>query len=149
MAKTVIKGLSKSQGVTLTPYAPGWYELVIAEAEDGSSRNGNQMVTVRATIGSTFPVQPDKRNLEGKRYTHRFTIMDEHPFMLDRFKDFLNAAGVRVDSGDGFVLSSVVGKKVWGQMQQRTDNRDGTLRSEISKWSATAPGAASASEDDD
>ena len=132
-SKTVLKGLSKSAGVTRTPYSRGIYKFEAKEAEETQSKAGNIMFVIKMEILEA-PEQDGGRDVTGKPYTHRFVIMEEYPFMLDGFKDFLNACEVKVASDDGVDVKKTVGKTFYGEMRQSTDKRDGTLQAQVSKW---------------
>lgn len=154
MAKTQVKGLSKSQGVVNVPYAAGWYSFDVSDVEQTQSKNGNDMVVAHLAIGDTYPEQPGKRKVEGKRYTHRFVLMAEHEFMVDRYKDWLNAGSVKVGSDDTVDPTKMKGKTIYGRMSLSKDKRDGTDRAEVTKWlspeafAEQGAGAEAADEDD-
>jgi hypothetical protein len=132
MAKTFVKGLSTSQGIVRTPYPAGMYKFLVKEAEVGESKNGNTMFTFKHEIAE-FPDVEDGRDLKGKLYTARFVIMEEHEFMVDRLKDYLNAGGLKVGSDDGVDEKKMVGKEVYGKMIQKAGS-DGTTQAEVTKW---------------
>src|SRR5512146_1350463 len=157
MAKTHLGGLSKSGGIQRVPYAAGIYEFEVESFEESSSKNGDPMFIAKLKIGSTYPDQPGSRKVEGKPFTARFVVISGHDYeqlMVDKLKDFLNAAGVRVASDDSFSVASANGKTLYGEMTLGVDKRDGTMSAnDVRKWYSpdayAERGGAAASSDED
>ena len=140
MAKTITKGLAKSDGQVRVAYPAGRYSFLVKEYEKSTTKNGDPMDVFALEIGDVFP---GKTNLAGKGFTVRFVIIPGHEyesFMVSKLKNFLNATGVRVAADDSYDGAKAVGKTIFGTLVQKPDNRDGTMRAEASEFFSSDPG---------
>ena len=141
MAKTQLTGLAQSTGIQRSPYAAGRYQFNVEKAEESTSKGGDPMFVASLKIGSIYPEQPGKRKVEGRNFTSRFVVIKGHEYyglMVDKLKDFLNAAGVRVASDNSFDFAKAAGKTVYGDMTLGVDKRDGTMTAnEVRKFYST------------
>jgi len=135
MAKTVVRGLSKSKGITREPYAPGMYKLEITGGEEKESKSGNTMFVHTMTI-LEGPEQPDGRDPKKGKFTTYFPIT-ESEFTVDKLADFVKASGVRVASDDGYDPAKAIGKVVWAQFTMGTGS-NGTPQAQASKFYSEA-----------
>lgn len=129
MSKTVVKGLSKSKGITREPYAPGYYKLEIVGGEETTSKSGNQMFVHEMKIVEG-PEQ--KQKIEGRKFTSYFPIT-ESEFTVDKLADFVKACGLRIGSDDGYDPAKAIGKEVWAQFTMGTGS-NGTPQAQASKF---------------
>jgi hypothetical protein len=129
--KTVVRGLSKSKGITREPYAPGFYNLEITGGEEKESKSGNTMFvhTMKILEG---PEQPSGRNVKGGKFTSYFPIT-EAEFTVDKLADFVKACGIRVASDDGYDPAKAIGKVVWAQFTMGVGS-NGTPQAQASKF---------------
>ena len=131
MAKTVVRRLSTSQGITRTPYAPGFYKVRVTTGVEKESRKGNQMFVHESEILEA-PEQPNDRKVKGKKLTFYFPITDSD-FTVDKLKDFTNACGLRIASDDGYDPAKAIGKEVWVDMGMGTGSQ-GTPQAQANKF---------------
>jgi hypothetical protein len=137
MAKTVVKGLSTSKGITSTPFAPGFYKYEVLTGEETQSRAGNQMFV----HGLKIIEGPEQdRKIEGAKMTARFPIT-EAEFTVDKLKNFTNACLLRIGSDDGYDPTKAVGKEVWGRVAMGT-GAQGTPQAEVKEFYSEAEYAA-------
>jgi hypothetical protein len=132
MAKTVVKGLSKSKGISARePYAPGWYKFDVATGVEKESKAGNTMFVHELKILEA-PEQPNDRDVAGKKFTCYFVVTDKE-FTVDKLKNFVNACGLRIASDDGYDPAKAVGKVVWGRLGMGT-GADGTPQAQANEF---------------
>lgn len=135
MSKTVVKGLSKSKGITREPYAPGMYKMEITGGEKKESKSGNTMF-VHTFLILEGPEQPSGRNPKKGKFTSYFPIT-ESEFTVDKLADFVKAAGVRIASDDGYDPAKAIGKVVWAQFSMGTGS-NGTPQAQASRFYSDA-----------
>lgn len=132
VAKTVVRGLSKSKGISSRePYAPGWYRFEVKTGDEKISKAGNTMFVHEMKILEA-PEQPNDRDVKGKKFTAYFVIT-EKDFTIDKLKNFTLAAGVRVASDDGYDPAKAIGKVVWGRLGMGTGS-DGTPQAQSNEF---------------
>lgn len=130
MAKTVVKNLSKSKGITRETYSPGIYHFEVKGGEERESKSGNTMFVhdLKILEGPEFP---SGRESTGGKFTAYFPIT-ESEFTVDKLKDFVNALGIRIGSDDGYDPAKAIGKSFWGQLSLGT-GAQGTPQANLSK----------------
>ena len=118
-------GLYESKGSVSSDfpaYDKGDYFVEVDSFEPTTTASKLEMHKAKLVI-LDGPKQKDGRDIEGLPIFANMVILDEdHEFYqmgIDRLKNFLNAAGVKVDKNGEFKHQSAVGKKFWVALSKK------------------------------
>ena len=153
--KTKRPGLYESKGEVVSEfqaYDKGNYYVEVDSFEEKQTQNGNEMHVAKMIILNAEKEQADGRNVEGMPIFHNMVIQDpDHQYYqlgIDQLKNFLNAAGVKVNKEGLFDHKKAVGSKFWVELG-KVNRKDEDGKKIPDKWQNTVRDCFIDDEDDD